>query len=50
VSESTVFALKSSNSESANVRKGERRIANISLQFSKTPQGWKSSEVAEPSK
>ena len=46
--ETTVAALKIVPGATPNVRKGEQRTANLTLQFQKTDQGWKATQKKDP--
>ena len=46
--DTTVAALKIVPGATPNVRKGEQRTANLTLQFHKTDRGWKATHKKEP--
>ena len=46
--DTTVAALKIVPGATPNVRKGEQRTVNLTLQFQKTDQGWKATQKKDP--
>ena len=46
--DTTVAALKIVPGATPNVRKGEQRTVNLTLQFHKTDRGWKATHKNEP--
>jgi hypothetical protein len=46
--DTTVAAFRIVSGATPNVRKGEQRTVNLTLQFQKTDQGWKATQKKDP--